>query len=87
MEPKSDSGTEVSPKTPVFYDPHGCRWRRVRRAYLALAIVVTLLTGIFIASVLSHPSLPRLTLSSRKSSHSLTNQPAGGYRHQIQQTR
>jgi cellulose synthase/poly-beta-1,6-N-acetylglucosamine synthase-like glycosyltransferase/peptidoglycan/xylan/chitin deacetylase (PgdA/CDA1 family)/spore germination protein YaaH len=62
MEPNSDKGSEVSPKAPVFYDPHGRRWRRVRRTYLALGIVVTLVTGIFIASVLANPWLPHLSL-------------------------
>jgi peptidoglycan-N-acetylglucosamine deacetylase len=52
----------VSIKSPVFYDPRGRRWRRVRRTYLALGITVTAITGIFIASVLANPLLPRLNL-------------------------
>ncbi len=43
---------------PVFYDPAGRRWRRVRRTWLALAVVVTSLAAIFIASVLINPVLP-----------------------------
>jgi len=44
--------------SPVFHDPEGRRWRRVRRTWLALAVVVTGLAAIFIASVLAHPVLP-----------------------------
>lgn len=47
-----------SADSPVFYDPAGRRWRRVRRTWLALAVVVTTLTAIFIASVLVNPVLP-----------------------------
>ena len=43
---------------PVFYDPAGRRWRRVRRTWLALAIFATALAAIFIASVLVRPQLP-----------------------------
>lgn len=49
-------------KSPVFYDPHGRRWRRVRRTYLALGVAITAVIGIFIASVLANPLLPRLNL-------------------------
>ncbi len=48
--------------SPVFYDPRGRRWRHVRRTYLALGVVATTLTAIFIASVLSSPLLPRFNL-------------------------
>jgi len=51
-----------SPGSPVFYDPRGRRWRHVRRTYLALGIVATAVTAIFIASVLSAPFLPRYDL-------------------------
>lgn len=51
-----------SPGSPVFYDPRGRRWRRVKRTYLALGIAVTAITAIFIASVLANPLLPRLNL-------------------------
>ncbi|HEU4714671.1 MAG TPA: glycosyltransferase [Pyrinomonadaceae bacterium] len=50
------------PGSPVFHDPGGRRWRRVRRAWLALSIVVTALAVIFIASVLANPALPSLNL-------------------------
>jgi peptidoglycan-N-acetylglucosamine deacetylase len=50
------------PASHVFYDPAGRRWRRVRRAWLALAIVVTALAAIFISSVLANPLLPHLHL-------------------------
>ena len=46
----------------VFYDPAGRRWRRIRRAWLALAITISALTAIFIASVLANPLLPHLNL-------------------------
>jgi len=50
------------PDSPVFHDPEGRRWRRVRRAGLATSIIVTALAAIFIASVLANPVLPRLNL-------------------------
>lgn len=46
----------------VFYDPAGRRWRRIRRAWLALAITISALAAIFIASVLANPLLPHLNL-------------------------
>jgi cellulose synthase/poly-beta-1,6-N-acetylglucosamine synthase-like glycosyltransferase/peptidoglycan/xylan/chitin deacetylase (PgdA/CDA1 family)/spore germination protein YaaH len=52
------SGSE----SPVFHDPHGRRWRRVRRIWLALSIIVTALAIIFIASVLANPVLPSFNL-------------------------
>ena len=51
-----------SANSPVFYDPAGRRWRRVRRTWLALAILVTCLLSIFIASVLVNPVLPSFNL-------------------------
>lgn len=48
--------------SPIFYDPAGRRWRRVRRTWLALAVIVTLIVGVFIASVLANPYLPRFNL-------------------------
>jgi cellulose synthase/poly-beta-1,6-N-acetylglucosamine synthase-like glycosyltransferase/peptidoglycan/xylan/chitin deacetylase (PgdA/CDA1 family)/spore germination protein YaaH len=48
--------------SPVFYDPAGRRWRRVRRTWLALAVIITLLGAIFIASMLANPLLPQLNL-------------------------
>ena len=52
----------IEPNSPVFYDPRGRRWRRVRRTYLALGVAVTGIAAIFIASVLANPLLPRLNL-------------------------
>ncbi len=49
-------------ESPVFHDPHGRRWRRVRRIWLALSVVATGLAIIFIASVFANPVLPRLNL-------------------------
>lgn len=51
-----------SADSPVFYDPAGRRWRRVRRTWLALAVIVTAMAGIFIASVLVNPVLPSLNV-------------------------
>jgi peptidoglycan-N-acetylglucosamine deacetylase len=50
----------ASPGSPVFYDPAGRRWRRVRRTWLALAILVTSLAAVFVTSVLVNPVLPSL---------------------------
>ena len=47
---------------PVFYDPAGRRWRRVRRTWLAVAVVATAVAAIFIASVLAKPLLPIINL-------------------------
>jgi hypothetical protein len=46
----------------VFHDPDGRRWRRVRRIWLALSVLVTALAVIFIASVLANPVLPSFNL-------------------------
>ena len=48
--------------SPVFHDPHGRRWRRVKRTYLFLAVLVTALAVVFIASVLANPVLPSFNL-------------------------
>ena len=53
---------KVPPGSPVFYDPRGRRWRHVRRTYLALGVLATVITAIFIASVLANPFLPPLSL-------------------------
>ena len=47
---------------PIFYDPDGHRWPRVRGAWLALTVLVTLLTATLVASVLIDPVLPRMGL-------------------------
>src|SRR5882672_3031379 len=51
-----------SADSPVFYDPAGRRWRRVRRTWMALAVVVTSLAGVLIASVLVNPVLPSFNI-------------------------
>src|SRR5690242_10462231 len=51
-----------SSESPVFHDPHGRRWRRVRRIWLALSVLVTALAIIFIASVFANPVLPSFNL-------------------------
>ncbi len=51
-----------SADAPVFYDPAGRRWRRVRRTWMALAVVITSLAAIFISSVLVNPALPSFHL-------------------------
>jgi len=48
--------------SPVFHDPHGRRWRRVKRTYLFLAVVVTGVAVVFIMSVLANPVLPSFNL-------------------------
>lgn len=54
--------TKSDTTLPVFYDPAGRRWPRVRRAWFALAILVTMLSVTLVASVLVNPVLPRLDL-------------------------
>jgi cellulose synthase/poly-beta-1,6-N-acetylglucosamine synthase-like glycosyltransferase/peptidoglycan/xylan/chitin deacetylase (PgdA/CDA1 family)/spore germination protein YaaH len=51
-----------SAESPVFYDPAGRRWKRVRRVWFVLAIAVTSLTAVLIASVLVNPALPSLSI-------------------------
>ena len=51
-----------SADSPVFYDPAGRRWRRVRRTWFVLAVIVTSLVAVFIASVLVNPALPSLNV-------------------------
>lgn len=51
-----------SADSPVFHDPEGRRWRRVRRTYLFLAVIITALVAVFIASVLANPVLPSFNL-------------------------
>jgi cellulose synthase/poly-beta-1,6-N-acetylglucosamine synthase-like glycosyltransferase/peptidoglycan/xylan/chitin deacetylase (PgdA/CDA1 family)/spore germination protein YaaH len=46
----------------VFYDPAGRRWKRVRRVWFVLAIAVTSLAAVLIASVLVNPALPSLSI-------------------------
>jgi cellulose synthase/poly-beta-1,6-N-acetylglucosamine synthase-like glycosyltransferase/peptidoglycan/xylan/chitin deacetylase (PgdA/CDA1 family)/spore germination protein YaaH len=53
-----------SSNSPVFHDPGGRRWRRVRRTWLAVSVLVTALAIVFIASVLANPILPSFNLRS-----------------------
>jgi cellulose synthase/poly-beta-1,6-N-acetylglucosamine synthase-like glycosyltransferase/peptidoglycan/xylan/chitin deacetylase (PgdA/CDA1 family)/spore germination protein YaaH len=53
---------EPTQSHPVFYDPKGRRWRRVRRTWIAFAVFVTVVLTIFILSVLANPILPALNL-------------------------
>jgi peptidoglycan-N-acetylglucosamine deacetylase len=53
-----------SADSPVFYDPAGRRWRRVRRIWMTLAVVVTSLAAVFTASVLVNPALPSFNIRS-----------------------
>jgi len=54
------------PESPVFHDPQGRRWRRVRRTWLALSVMVTALAVIFIVSVFARPVLPGFNLKELK---------------------
>jgi cellulose synthase/poly-beta-1,6-N-acetylglucosamine synthase-like glycosyltransferase/peptidoglycan/xylan/chitin deacetylase (PgdA/CDA1 family)/spore germination protein YaaH len=47
---------------PVFHDPHGRRWRRVRRIWLALSVIATGIAIVFIVSVFANPVLPSINL-------------------------
>jgi peptidoglycan-N-acetylglucosamine deacetylase len=49
-------------ESPVFHDPQGRRWRRVRRIWLALSVLVTALAIVFIVSVFANPVLPSFNL-------------------------
>ena len=51
-------------EAPVFHDPVGRRWRRVRRSGWSFAVAASLLGGLLILSVLVNPLLPRLNLKS-----------------------
>jgi cellulose synthase/poly-beta-1,6-N-acetylglucosamine synthase-like glycosyltransferase/peptidoglycan/xylan/chitin deacetylase (PgdA/CDA1 family)/spore germination protein YaaH len=63
-------------ESPVFHDPHGRRWRRVRRIWLAISIIVTALAAIFIASVFANPVLPNFNLKALASlPHSVDLKP------------
>jgi len=52
----------LSAESPVFYDPAGRRWKRVRRTWLAVAVLVTSLAAILIASILVNPALPNFNI-------------------------
>src|SRR4249919_1986915 len=53
---------ETRDRLPVFYDPAGGRRRNIRRVGWPSAVIITLVTVLFIASVLINPVLPRLNL-------------------------
>src|SRR5262245_50698344 len=53
---------KANERLPIFYDPAGRRSRNLRRAGWPLAVIVTSLAAIFIASVLINPALPQLNL-------------------------
>ena len=61
IRPHEDRNLSAS-DSPVFHDPQGRRWRRVRRIWLALSVVATALAIVFIVSVFANPVLPRLNL-------------------------
>lgn len=52
----------AGPDSSVFHDPDGRRWRRVKRTWFVMAIIVTALAVIFILSVLANPVLPSFKL-------------------------
>lgn len=51
-----------APELPIFFDPTGRRWRRVRRGWLTLAVIMTLMAVVLILSVFINPLLPHLGL-------------------------
>jgi peptidoglycan-N-acetylglucosamine deacetylase len=53
-----------STPSPIFLDPTGRRWRRVRRMRLVLGAIVTVFIGVLVLSILVHPLLPHLELKS-----------------------
>ncbi|MCM3870428.1 MAG: glycosyltransferase [Pyrinomonadaceae bacterium] len=59
---------------PVFFDPEGRRWPRVRRVWLAAALLILLLTATLVASVLIDPVLPQLSIRSVSTLRQAVNQ-------------
>jgi hypothetical protein len=51
---------------PVFYDPRRARWKRLRRAFDVVAVVVSVLILIFVYTALRDEPLPELLLSPQK---------------------
>ena len=49
------------PGPPVFLDPSGRRWRRVRGTALVAGVATTLLTALFLVVILVPPVLPAIT--------------------------
>ena len=59
--------------TPVFYDPHQARWKRVRGLFNVLGVSVTLLILFFAYTAVRSESLPKLVLPVEKHAyHPLT---------------
>ncbi|HWR15884.1 MAG TPA: glycosyltransferase [Terriglobales bacterium] len=54
---------------PVFYDPQRRRWRRLRRAFDALAVLLTLVVIFFAYSVLKDADLPSLSFANQKKAY------------------
>lgn len=61
--------------TPVFRDPTGKRWNRLRRLAILSGVVATLLFAVLVASVLIPPALPAIANIVRNTTS------AGGARH------
>src|SRR5208282_4809971 len=51
---------------PVFYDPRRARWKRLRRTFDVVAVVVSVLILIFVYTALRDEPLPELLLSPQK---------------------
>src|SRR5262249_22492428 len=51
---------------PVFYDPRRARWKRLRRSFDVIAVVVSFLIIFFVFTVLRDEPLPELFLSPQK---------------------
>ena len=51
---------------PVFYDPRRARWKRLRRLFDALAVIVSALVIFFVYTALRNEPLPELLFSPQK---------------------
>src|SRR3954470_7296607 len=51
---------------PIFFDPQRKRWRRMRRAFDALAVVLSVVLIFFIYSAIKSTSLPEMSLAEQK---------------------
>jgi peptidoglycan-N-acetylglucosamine deacetylase len=51
---------------PVFYDPRRARWKRLRRTFDVVAVIVSILILIFVYTALRDEPLPELLLSPQK---------------------
>jgi len=52
----------MSGPKPIFFDPEGKRWRRLRRALDLSVIVITLLVAFFVATIFRGSSVPGVSL-------------------------